>query len=79
MMSALIWKLECLKIWRSSVGKEEAVGSLYETIVTAGSPFDPYRVWNDLREREKQGSFYMGDGLLLPHVRVKEIQTPLLA
>ncbi len=79
MMSAFTWKSECLKIWRSSIAKEEAVGSLYETIVGTGSPFDPYRVWNDLCAREKQGRFYMGEGLLLPHVRVKEIQTPVLA
>ena len=58
------------KQYSASEPFSRALGFAYDALVHSGVSFDAHAVWNSLSERVAQG-IYMGDGLLLPHTRVK--------
>ena len=55
-----------------------ALGFAYDALVHGPCAFDANATWNGIVERVKQG-VYMGEGLLLPHTRVKGLSEPLMA
>ncbi|WP_173380753.1 MULTISPECIES: PTS sugar transporter subunit IIA [unclassified Fibrobacter] len=66
------------KQYSASEPFSRALGFAYDALVHSGVSFDAHAVWNSLSERVAQG-IYMGDGLLLPHTRVKGLAEPLAA
>lgn len=55
-----------------------AFGYLFDALVNGPVKFDPMPVWTEMQNRTTQG-VYMGNGLLMPHARVRDISDPLLA
>ena len=72
------FKKENVFRWEHSISFDLATGLLFESLVRNPVSFNPLIVWNEIQMRSKQG-VYMGSGLLLPHARVKELSSPLLA
>lgn len=66
------------KHYPSSETFNRALGYAYDALVHAGVAFDANAAWKALTERISQG-IYMGEGLLLPHTRIAELKTPLMA
>ena len=69
---------ENVLVFKEQVHFDMAIGLLFDSLVNGKIPFEPLAAWNEMQTRTKQG-IYMGNGLLLPHARVKGISNPLLA
>lgn len=67
-----------LKAYENSESFNKALGLAYDALVHEPVTFDAMSTWKGLSERVAQG-IYMGDGLLLPHTRVKGLAEPLFA
>lgn len=66
------------KFYAGSETFGRALGFAYDALVHGPCAFDANTTWAGLVERVKQG-VYMGEGLLLPHTRVKGLAEPLMA
>lgn len=66
------------KLYTSNETFGRALGFAYDALVHGPLAFDANATWAGLAERVKQG-VYMGEGLLLPHTRVKGLAEPLMA
>lgn len=66
------------KLYTSNETFGRALGFAYDALVHGPLAFDANATWAGLVERVKQG-VYMGEGLLLPHTRVKGLAEPLMA
>lgn len=72
------FRKENVILWKESLPQSHAFGYLFDALVNGPVKFDPMPVWTDMQNRTAQG-VYMGNGLLLPHARVKDIVNPLVA
>ncbi|PWJ70022.1 MULTISPECIES: PTS sugar transporter subunit IIA [unclassified Fibrobacter] len=66
------------KFYAGSETFGRALGFAYDALVHGPCAFDANTTWAGLVERVRQG-VYMGEGLLLPHTRVKGLAEPLMA
>lgn len=66
------------KYYPASETFARALGFAYDALVHGPVAFDAMKVWKGLSERVAQG-IYMGEGLLLPHMRVEGLSEPLFA
>lgn len=66
------------RIYAQPVEFNRALGYAYDALVKGPYPFDAMAAWKGLSERIAQG-IYMGQGLLLPHMRVSGLRGPLMA
>ena len=68
---------ENIFFWENALPENYAYGFLYESLVNLKIPFDALETWQEMQNRIHLG-VYMGDSLLLPHVRVS-LEKPFLA
>ncbi len=72
------FRKENVIVWNAALPEAHAFGYLFDALVNGPVKFDPMPVWTDMQKRTAMG-VYMGNGLLLPHARVKNLEMPLLA
>jgi len=72
-------------IWERSVSKEVLLRTLAEKAGTSVEstgmkiPYDGAALYSEVLKREERGSTFLNEGIALPHVRVKDLEAPLIA
>ena len=66
------------QVYKEPIAFQKALGYSFEGLVNAGIPFDALSAWKAIEKRVGEG-IYMGSGLLLPHARIQELKSPLMA
>lgn len=67
-----------LSIYPSSETFCSALGKAFDALVKAYAELDAFAIWKSLQKRILHG-IYMGDGLLLPHIRVQNLASPIFS
>lgn len=66
-------------IWDLPVDKEIVLRTLVEAAVIDSRVGDPATVLSYIMKREEQGSTFLNEGVAFPHVRIENLDTPVIA
>ncbi|MGB5158452.1 PTS sugar transporter subunit IIA [Desulfobacterium sp. N47] len=75
--NAFLKKMSVL-IWNKRIEKEEAINRLLDACCSEKTELKK-SAWIALLEREKQGETFVGEDVTIPHARIIDLQTPLVA
>jgi two-component system sensor histidine kinase KdpD len=66
-------------IWEDPVNKEQVLRGLSAVVARHGDGLTPEAVFEPVLKRENEVSTFLGDGIALPHARIKELTVPVVA
>jgi mannitol/fructose-specific phosphotransferase system IIA component (Ntr-type) len=66
-------------IWDQAVQREVVLRTLVERIWKDVGAGDVETLFSDVLKREEQGSTFLNEGVAFPHVRVRDLHTPIVA
>jgi two-component system sensor histidine kinase KdpD len=66
-------------IWNAPISKDTAVRELLSLAIQGHPSLQINSIWQKIQERENQGSTFLNEGIGLPHVRLQELQSPIMA
>jgi two-component system sensor histidine kinase KdpD len=66
-------------IWNTPVTRDGVIRTLLSKALKGHPSLQDEVIWQKLQERENQGSTFLNEGIGLPHARLPELQSPILA
>lgn len=68
-----------IHLWPEPIEQNLALGHLFDSWASTHPSLNPNGVWSEIASRGASEGFYVGSGLLLPHVRIPDVDKAFLA
>jgi two-component system, OmpR family, sensor histidine kinase KdpD len=76
---ARLLRPENIVIWDKPETKDKIIRELLKKAIQGNTSLQFERIWPLIQERESQGSTFLNEGIGLPHARLPELDSPVLA